>query len=186
MAPRRPPDRRVHRPRRRASSSAGTASRSPCSSIADLLGVPESRPRAVPRAARRLGSTSAAARSAAPARTTRSPTTRSSSSTSSSADVRRGPPARAARRRADRTGDGDVPRRLDARGPSTSPASPPTSSPPGRRRRVRLFGTALQRIGERSGAPAAAARRTASASRTSSRSACASRARSRATSGSRA
>ena len=99
-------------------------------------------------------------------------------------DVRRGPPARAPRRRADRAGDGDVPRRLDARG---------------RRRRAGRHQPLLGRPGDHGPAarhraegdrrqprhPAAGCARTAACSRTSSRSACASRARSRATSGCR-
>ena len=99
-------------------------------------------------------------------------------------DLRRGPPARAPRRRADRAGDGDVPGRHDARG---------------RRRRAGGHQRLLGRAGDDGAAaehraegdrrparhPAAGCATTAACCRTSSRSACASRARSRATSGCR-
>ena len=62
--------------------------------------------------------------------------------------LRRGPAARAARRRAHRTRDRDVPRRVDCPRSSTSCASPPTCSRPDRRRRSASSATALQLIGE--------------------------------------
>ena len=81
--------------------------------IADLLGVPESGSRDVPRRAR--GEPPRAAPSEAPA-TTRWCTTRWSSSTTQFSDYVEDRRREPARRRAHRPGDGDVPRRLDARG----------------------------------------------------------------------
>ena len=56
--------------------------------------------------------------------------------------------ARTPRRRADRTGDRDVPGRDDARGRQTSCAWPPTCSRPGQETTVRLLSTALKVMGD--------------------------------------
>ena len=63
--------------------------------------------------------------------------------------VRRGPSARTARRRADQPRDGDVPRRLDARGHRRRAPSRRTSSRPGQETTVRLLGTAFMLLAER-------------------------------------
>ena len=76
-----------------------------------------------------------------------------------------------ARRRADRPGDRDVPRRLDRPRSSTSCASPPTSSPPARRRPCACSATALQLHRRATRSSSSSCATTASASRTSSRSA---------------
>ena len=62
--------------------------------------------------------------------------------------LRRRPAPRAARRRAHRTRDRDVPRRRRRPRSSTSCASPPTCSRPGRRRPCACSATALQMLGE--------------------------------------
>ena len=113
MAARRPPDRRVHRSGRRASSSASTPSRSRCSS-SPTCSVCRRATTSCSASELGAGSSGQAGRSAAPAEAmAHSPL---EFLYEQFTDVHRGPPAQPARRRDDRSGDRDVPRRFDPRG----------------------------------------------------------------------
>ena len=143
VAPRRPSDRRVRRQRATASSSASSRARSRCwsSPICSVsrkpitrCSGPSSRRKRPGRAVGSTGQADGAQPVGVPLRAVHR--------------LRRGSAAQSDRRRADRAGHRDVPRRIDCPRSSTSCASPRTCSPPGRRRPCACSATALLLLGE--------------------------------------